>query len=190
MSRVRVYLATSLDGRLAGPGDDLSWLPSDVDLGEHGFAPFLAEVGTVLMGRRTFDVVHAMGDAWPYGDRPVLVATRRAFPTDLPADADARAVSGSIADLLDEAGRRAGSRDVYLDGGSLVRQALAAGVALDLTLTVVPILLGAGPALFGTDGPRRPLACRDATMLPGGLVQVRYQAQAAPVRPERDAERP
>jgi dihydrofolate reductase len=184
--RVRVYLATSLDGRLAGPGDDLSWLPTDLDLGEHGFAPFLAEVGAVLMGRRTFDVVHAMGDAWPYGDRPVLVATHRPLPDDLPNGADARAVSGTIADLVDQASVLAGARDVYLDGGSMVRQALEAGVALHLTLTVVPVLLGAGPSLFGDPGPRRALTCRDATMLPGGLVQLRYEAATLPGELDED----
>ena len=47
---IRAYLATSLDGYVAGPDDDLSWLPTDVDLGEHGFAPFFAEIGAILMG--------------------------------------------------------------------------------------------------------------------------------------------
>jgi len=174
VSRVRVYLATSLDGYLAGPDDDLSWLPKDVDLGEHGFEPFLAEVGALLMGRRTFDVVHAMGTAWPYGDRPVLVATGRPLPDALPRGAEVRAVAGPIAGLLDAADRAAGPRDVYLDGGSLVRQALEAGAALDLTLTVVPVVLGAGVPLFGA-GPARSLIRRDVQALPGGLVQLRYE---------------
>ena len=178
---VRVYLATSLDGYLAGPDDDLSWLPSDVDLGEFGFEPFLQTIGTVLMGRSTFDVVAAMGDAsWPYGDRPMLVATHRPLAANGTRAAGAEAVTGSIDAMIGRARSVAGERDVYLDGGTLVRQALDAGLALDLTLTVIPVRLGAGVPLFGT-GERRPLRLRAATPLVGGLVQLRYEAPA--IRP-------
>lgn len=151
---VRVFLAVSLDGFLAGPGDDLSWLPTDVDLGAYGFAPFLEEVGALLMGRRTYDVVAAMGGAWPYGDRPVLVATHRPM-----------------------APAAAGDRAVYLDGGALIRAALDAGLPLDMTLTVIPLRLGSGVPLFGT-GSKRALRLRHATALDQGLVQLRYDAPA------------
>lgn len=178
---VRVYLATSLDGYLAGPEDDLSWLPSDIDLGEAGFEPFLATIGALLMGRSTFDVVAGMDDAsWPYGDRPVLVATHRPLVATGTKAARAEVVTGSIDEMIGRARSLAGSGDIYLDGGTLVRQALDAGLALDLTLTVIPVRLGGGVPLFGT-GERRPLRLRAATPLAGGLVQLRYEVPA--VRP-------
>ena len=40
------------------------------------FPEFMGQVGAMLMGRTTYDVVEQMGE-WPYGDTPVLVATRR-----------------------------------------------------------------------------------------------------------------
>ena len=62
MSRIRVYCAVSLDGSIAGPDDDLSWLgqpdPEEVgDPGTVGFPAFMEQTGAMLMGRRTFDTV-------------------------------------------------------------------------------------------------------------------------------------
>src|SRR5215210_7206361 len=83
-----IFLAMSLDGFIAGPGDDLSWLPGpgelepgagqahDEQTGErvdHGFDAFMASVGAILMGRRTYEVVKTMHGDWLYGETPLLV---------------------------------------------------------------------------------------------------------------------
>ena len=151
-SRVRVYMACSLDGFIAGPDDDLSWLapsepppegpPPATDALE--FDGFMAQVGSMLMGRRTHDVVAAMG-VWPYGDMPVLVATTRPLQ---PAAPTAHSVRGDIGALIAQAKEAAGDKDVYLDGGNLIRQALDAGLVDELCITFVPILLGDGIRLF------------------------------------------
>lgn len=168
--RVRVFLATSLDGFIAGPGDDLAWL-SGHDGAEDTFTPFFRQVGALLMGRRTYDVVGGMGGPWPYGETPVLVATHR--PLD-PAAPTVRAVGGSLDEMLDAARDAAGDRDVYLDGGHLVRQALDAGRVDELTLTLVPILLADGIPLFTGLRHGRPLDLVSSRPLGAGLVQLVY----------------
>jgi dihydrofolate reductase len=152
-SRVRVYMACSLDGFIAGPHDDLSFLSeprpeTDAPLGPSGaldFDTFMAQVGAMLMGRHTHDVIAGLG-GWAYGDTPVLVATNREIE---PASENVRVVRGDIASLIAHAKEVAGERDVYLDGGSIVRQALDAGLVDELCLTMVPTLLGEGIHLFG-----------------------------------------
>lgn len=148
MSRVRVYMACSLNGYIAGPGDDLTFL-NDPELGAAegdgpgdglSFEAFMSEVGALLMGRRTHDVVKGLG-VWVYGETPVLVATRR--PLD-PAAPTVRAVAGDIGALVEAAREAAQGRDVYLDGADLIRQALDAGVVDEICVTVVPTLLPAG----------------------------------------------
>ncbi len=148
--RLRVYCAISLDGFIAGEGDDLSWLgvPDASVVAEPGtleFADFLEQVGAMLMGRRTFDVVRGMGGPWPYGDLPVLVTTRR--PLD-DAPVTAIPIEGDIRRLCTAAQELAGERDVYLDGGALITQALDAGLVDELILTVIPVLLGRGISLY------------------------------------------
>ena len=147
-SLIRVFIACSLDGFIAGTDDDLSWLPQPSEAstaGDHSFESFFADIGALLMGRRTFDVVQSMGDTWIYADRPVLVATTRPLESSRPS---VRAVSGSIQQLVEQASEAAGDRDVYLDGGNLIRQAMDAELVDEVIVTIVPTILGGGIPLF------------------------------------------
>ncbi|MEB3221695.1 MAG: dihydrofolate reductase family protein [Candidatus Sericytochromatia bacterium] len=175
MSRVCVFCAVSLDGFIARADHGLDWLtPPPGEALEDTFGPFLAGVGALLMGRTTFDVVTSFGpEAWAYGDRPVLVATHRPLDATRPT---VRPVAGPIAALVAEARAAAGPGDVYLDGGQMVGQALAAGLVDEVTLTVVPVALGAGIAAFGGHPTPRPLGLLGARPLGAGFVELRYGA--------------
>ena len=170
-SRIRVYMAASLDGFIAGPDDDLSWLPTDAkpEGDAVSFEAFMADVGAMLMGRRTYDVVQSFGGDWPYGATPVLVATRRPLE---PAAPTVRSIEGSIDALLDQALDEADGRDVYLDGGGMIRAALEVGRVDELIITYAPILLGNGIRLFDTLTTRRPLVFEQHAKY-GSMLQVR-----------------
>ena len=169
---VRIFIGCSLDGFIAGPDGDLSWLPTDPPPGEdYGFAAHMAGVGALLMGRATYDTIGEHGWDWPYGDTPVLVATSRPLEPLAPT---VRAVSGTPAELVAAAQAAAGERAVYADGGSLIRALVDAGLVDEAVVTLVPVLLGAGAPLFAGLTQRRPLELRAATTYPGGLVQLRY----------------
>ncbi len=180
-SRVRVYIACSLDGFIAGPDGDLSWLPgADPDeadsppaseAGGLGFEAFMDDVGALLMGRATYDAVRGFGVPWPYGDRPVLVASSRGLDEDPPATV--RRVEGPIDALIADAVEAAGGRDVYLDGGAMIRQALEAGAVDELTVTFAPIALGQGVSLFGGLHARVPLSIVSQCRFAGGMAQLR-----------------
>ena len=165
-------MACSMDGFIAGPDDDLAWLsegaPAPTDPTDAlGFDAFMAQVGAMLMGRRTYEVVAAMG-AWPYGDTPVLVPTHRPLDPVVPT---VRAIEGDIRELVAQATEAAGDNDVYLDGGTLIRQALNEGLVDELCMTLVPILLGDGIRLFDGLNGRTRLAFTEHHSL-GGMVQL------------------
>ncbi len=176
-SRVRVYLGCSLDGFIAGPDDDLSWLidPPEEEGDAVGFFTFMEEVGALLMGRRTWSVVEAF-DGWFYGETPVLVATHRELACDRPT---VQAVSGSIEEVVAAARTAAGDKDVYIDGGDLVRQALDAGLVDELILTVGPIVIGDGVRLF--DGVVKRHHLEFTKVVPWGRL---FQIHARPVAAE------
>lgn len=172
--KVRVYIATSLDGFIAGPHDELDWLPHptpDAVLppGALGFEAFLAEVGVMVMGRRTFDVVRGMSGDWFYGDTPVWVPTTRPLDAGL---ATVKAVSGAIEDLLDAALSAAGGKDVYVDGGATIRSALEVDRVDELVITVVPVILGTGRSLFAGLGRRIPLEITAQVDYGLGMYQI------------------
>lgn len=169
-SRVCVFIATSLDGFIAGPGDELDWLHDGEPGMEDTFTPFLTRIGAMLMGRRTYDVVQDF-DPWPYGDVPVLVVTSRELE---PKRATVRTVSGSIGEVVAEAKRTAQGRDVYIDGGALIRSALDEGLVDELTVTIIPTVLGAGIPLFAGVARRHRFALTTSRPIGGGLVQLQY----------------
>jgi dihydrofolate reductase len=180
-NRVRVYLGCSLDGCIAGPDHDLSFLhenapdPTASPGPGLGFEDFLAGIGALLMGRRTYQVL-LDHDTWPYGALPVFVATHHPLP-EAPGGGDARAVAGPIEQLIATARRAAGSKDVYLDGGQLVRDGLEAGLVDELTLTVLPVILGRGIRLWEGLAKRTNLDFDPPVLHHGRMVQLTARVQ-------------
>jgi dihydrofolate reductase len=172
MQRTHVFVGSSLDGFIAGPNDELDWLTSSEGEVPDSFAPFFAQIGAVLMGRRTYDVVSGFTGAWQYGDTPVLVATSRLLTAKQPS---VRAVQGAVAALVEQAKQAAGARDVYIDGGRLIRAALDAGLVDEITVTVVPMILGSGIALFAGAARRHPLELISARTIGGAAVELKYR---------------
>jgi dihydrofolate reductase len=167
---VRVFIACSLDGFIAGPDGDLSWLPEPDPGGEdYGYRSFLEETSAILMGRATYDTA-ARFETWPYGETPVFVATSRRLD---PAAPTVSAVRGTAAELL-EAVRVHTEGALYLDGGALIRSFLSARLIDELTITVVDVILGEGAPLFAGVPERHRLRLIAATPYPSGLVQLRY----------------
>jgi len=184
MASTRVFVGASLDGFIAGPNDELDWLsggssegqsagPSEGQAEAHkSFSEFFAQIGAVLMGRRTYDVVCGMKAPWPYGDTPMLIATSRPLVAKRPS---VRAVRGSIAEVVEQAKQVAGSRDVYIDGGRLIRAALDAGLVDDITVTIVPIVIGAGIPLFAGVTRHHPLQLLGQRTIAGAAVELKYR---------------
>jgi dihydrofolate reductase len=167
-----VFIATSLDGFIAGPGDDLDFLKAvESPPEDYGYAKFAASVDALLMGRRTYDKVVAMGE-WFYGDKPVYVVTNRPGTSTH----GEKFVSGTPKELAGQL-EGAGHRRVYLDGGNLIRQFLAEGLVTDLTVSLIPVLLGSGIPLFGGTGAPCELSFDSADSYPTGLVQLRYRVK-------------
>ncbi len=164
-----VFIAASLDGYIARPDGGLDWLKAVERPGEdYGYAGFAATVDALVIGRRTYDTVLGF-DAWPYPGKRVIVMTHR----PLVARHGEEPFEGSPAELVR---RLEGVRRVYVDGGDVIRQFLAAGLIDDLTLSIIPVLLGDGVPLFG--GAAHGLRLEGTRSFDSGLVQLRYRVES------------
>jgi len=123
------------------------------------------------MGRKTWDVVSGFEGPWPYGTLPVLVATHRPLPS---GHASSRGVAGPIASLVRQGLAAAGGKDLYLDGGGIIRQALDGGLVDELVVTFVPCILGRGIPLFAGVASRSSVTCSGHRLLSGGMLQATY----------------
>jgi dihydrofolate reductase len=174
-----VFIAATLDGFIARSDGRLDWLGMVERPGEdYGYQRFHDSIDSVVVGRKTYQT--ALGfEAWPYAGKRCVVLTHRP-----PAPRhDEEFYAGPPAALVARLAA-AGARRAYVDGGDVIRQFLAAGLVDDLTLSIVPILLGEGVRLFGPTGRDLPLELVASRAFASGLVQVEYRAgQRAPGGP-------
>lgn len=170
------YTSATLDGFMAGPGDSLDWLDGH-DRHEDrpsSYGPFIARVGTVVMGRRTFDWVAAHDpEAAVRGiyAEPTWILTHR--PIDALPD-HVHTYAGDISDLHEELAAASAGRDVWIVGGGEVAGAFAdAGLLDEIWVQLAPVTLGAGTSVL----PRRlDLELIDAEAN-GAFVDVRYRVR-------------
>jgi dihydrofolate reductase len=162
------FVGASLDGFIARRDGAIDWL-RPYEGAERGFTAFFASVDALVVGRATYDTVLAF-DAWPYGRKRVYVLTHRP-PTPLHGETFLSGEPGEVASRL--AGD--GVRRAYVDGGEVVSRFLAAGLLDELTLNLIPVVLGDGIRLFRVPLPERALRLDGTTAFPDGLVQLRYR---------------
>jgi dihydrofolate reductase len=168
---VSVFIGTSVDGFIARANGDLDWLPEGG--GEpHGYNEFFASVDALVIGRKTFEKVLTF-DAWPYGDKRVVVLSSR--PVDLSAVVGGvvEQMAGPPAEIVSQLAAR-GVHHLYVDGGITIQEFLRAGLVERLVITRVPVLIGEGVPLFGMlprDVRLRHVSTRH---YPSGLVQSEY----------------
>src|SRR4051794_8901884 len=148
-ARFSVFIATSLDGYIARADGSIDWLSIVHPVDEaHGYQAFISSVDTIVIGRQTYDTVLKY-KTWPYFGKRVIVMTHR------PAKAhhEEEFHSGSA---LEVANQLINARRVYVDGGKVVSQFFAAGLIDDVTISMIPIVLGNGIRLFpGGEGEHR-----------------------------------
>ncbi|RJP78399.1 MAG: dihydrofolate reductase [Candidatus Zixiibacteriota bacterium] len=171
MRHIILYIASSLDGYLARPDGGLDWLPQPTEAEDYGYRDFYASIDTIIMGRKTYDLILTLGP-YPYAGKTVYVLSRtRAGERDERVQFIGGDIARWAADL-----KAAPGKDLWLEGGGeVVREFLAARLIDRLILTVVPVLIGRGLPLF-PPGEYGDLTLRLIRTIPypDGLVQVTY----------------
>jgi dihydrofolate reductase len=132
----------SLDGFIAGPNAEYDWIVMDPDI---DFAALMGRFDTFLIGRKTFEVMRRMGDTAPPspGIRNI-VFSRTLRPEDCPQAIVSDNAERVVADL-----RTVPGKDIALFGsGELFRSLLSAGLVDEVSINVIPVLLGGGVPLL------------------------------------------
>jgi dihydrofolate reductase len=154
MAKLIYSAAMSLDGFIAGPGGDMSWLAEHLG-GENDAAErLLARVGALLVGNNTFggdDPNRGTDSEGAFGGRyhgPVVVLTHRP-PADPPAGVT---FCTDLASAVAEATAAAGDKYVNILGANVAKQCLEVGLLDEVLVFVAPVLLGDGVPLFRSPG--------------------------------------
>ncbi|WP_030447620.1 dihydrofolate reductase family protein [Actinocatenispora sera] len=177
--------ALSLDGFIAGPGDDMGWV-FDVDGGSGQTADeVVRSTGALLVGRRTQDVEDRDQPGFYGGSfRGPFFVLRHDPPAQPPV---VKGVTGQFLDTgIEEAVARAkdaaGGLDVVILGANVARQCIEAGLVDEIIVHIAPFLLGAGVRFFERrDG--APIRLRTLSSRREGETMVLRYAVDGPTRP-------
>lgn len=174
MRELRYNVAASLDGYIADADGGFDWIPEDSTV---DFAALFRRVDTVVMGRRTFDVMRSRGDGpWKAGAR-VYVVSRTLSPESAPG---VTIVRENPVDLASALRRESGSGEIWLFGGGQLFATLLAGRQVDsVEVTVVPVLLGGGIPLLAPEIDRTALTLTRSHVYPTGMVMLHYSVPSA-----------
>ncbi|PKA81969.1 dihydrofolate reductase [Ulvibacter sp. MAR_2010_11] len=174
MRKLIIYIATSLDGYIAKPNDDLSFLKLVEKEGEdYGYEKFTQTIDTIILGRRTYDwVVKEIGSShYDNGERNVYVITRKPRTKV----GKTKFYTGDLTELVLQLKSENG-KNIYCDGGAeIINELLKNDLIDEFIISIIPILLGNGTRLFKDGRPEQTLKFVNAKTFDTGLTQLYYK---------------
>jgi dihydrofolate reductase len=171
MRRVRYQVACSVDGFIAGTDDSFDWITPEPTF---DFEELYAQFDTLLMGRRTYEIVRATGET--FRGKQIVVASRTLQPGQHPG---IEIVGAGLEQRIRELRAQTG-RDIWLyGGGELFAQVLAWGLVDTVEPAFIPILLGSGVPFLPSPAVRRRLTLVEHRAYPSGMVLFQYEVHSA-----------
>jgi len=168
MRRIRYGVGMSLDGFIANARDETNWMPAEP---AYDSKPFFASIDTVLVGRRSYEVMLRHGMRTYPGLR-TFVFSRTLDPRKYP-EVTVLADEGieTVAEL-----RRQPGRDIWLSGGGeLFRSLLDADLVDTIEVGLSPVLLGEGRPFLPSTRRMRQLKLSHHEAFPNGLIVLHYE---------------
>lgn len=166
MGNIVAALSMSLDGFIAGTGDDVQRLFEWYFIGSTHYEmpsgrrvlsvpPSSAELvrerfespGAIVQGRKTFDLTDGWGGTHP-ADVPVFVVSHSVPRGWVEEGSPFTFVTEGVEDAVERAKKTAGDKPVSVGAASVVQQCLEAGLIDEIQIDLIPVLLGDGIRLF------------------------------------------
>lgn len=194
MRKVIVTMWVTLDGFIAGPNDDMSWVRVDDAMGAYE-DDLVSAADTLLLGRVTYQ---SFAGAWPHvPDNPTASEGEKDYARKLNRmrkvvfSRTLKTVEWHNSTLLHEispddvaALKQESDTNIVIYGSASIVQALTArGLIDEYQLLVHPVVLGGGKRLFKEGNDRTDLRLVETKTFNSGVVLLTYQ----PAEQQRDA---
>lgn len=171
MRKLKLYVATSVDGKIAGPNEELDWLPEPDDpKQDYGYYDFYASIDTTIMGYKTYKIGNSFGD-WPYKDKTSFVFSRTA---DKQVVKEATLINQNPVEFVKELKQKDGGGIWLVGGGEIVKLLHNEGLIDEYIITLIPVILGEGIELFPNIKQKLELTLTQHKVYDGGIVSLHY----------------
>lgn len=170
--KVIVHIATSADGYIARPDDDLDWLTErPKPAGFYGIGAFMKSVDTLILGRKTYEASLRLGGKFD-SKNTSIVFSREASPRHAPG---VTFVNEAVEPFIERLRAQPG-KDIWLmGGGELIASFLDAGAIDEFVISIVPVFIGDGIPLIARRHREVPLELQAVERFEDGVVQVHYR---------------
>lgn len=144
MRKVKLYIAASLDGKIARKNGSVDWLPDDPVEEDYGYPAFYDSIDTTLMGYKTYETALSFGE-WHYKDKVNYIFSRDPHKSLIP---EAQLVNENPVDFVTKFKQTVG-KDIWLIGGGEIITLLHNAELIDeYIIAFIPVILGEGIELF------------------------------------------
>ncbi len=175
MPKIKLYIATTLDGYIARQNGSLDWLdelevPEGVDF---GYSAFYETIDCILMGRSTYEEVLGFDVDWPYdGCKTIIYSSHTDFKTPTPDTSLATDVTPEEIERL----KSVSEKNIWLvGGGKLIREFLEHDAVDEMIITIIPRMIGNGIRLFPESEIDQKFKLTDSKTFPTGVVNLHYE---------------
>lgn len=173
MKKIIIYIAASIDGRIAEPKGGTEFLSGYpiTEAMDYGYKEFYNSIDTIIMGGRSWREMDAMDAMGGYKDKAVYVVSRNDWGEKKGITFITENVADRIAAMCNEAGK-----DIWLfGGGELISMLLAADLVDEMQITYIPIILGRGISLFSEQPKESKWELVESKTYENNVLQVKYQ---------------
>lgn len=173
MKKIILYIAASLDQRIAEPDGSIEWLSEFPITGEldYGYKELMASIDTIIMGGRSWRELSNMDAMGTYANKTVYVVSRHNWGEKENLKFITEDVIERITTLRCEPGK-----DIWLfGGGELVSMLLAADLVDEMRIAYIPVILGMGIPLFPEQPKESKWELKSSKLYNSGILKVNYK---------------
>ena len=174
MSAFKLFIATSIDSYIARNDGSIDWLdgvehPKGVD---YGYSAFMSTIGTVMMGRKTYEDVVGFDVDWPYGEYKTYVVSSK---SDVVISTPNTELIHNIESETLVAVSKNTNKDIWVvGGGELIASFLNKGLIDYMLISIIPVVLGSGRPLF-KDSLETKFQLESTESFENGIVNLVYR---------------
>lgn len=171
---MKLYIAQSLDGFIADNEGGIEFLEQVPNPKQHdyGYHDFIAGIDVILMGRKSYEKILSFGIDWPYPQcETVVLSSSQNFEVKSP---NTKVITDFDDQTINDL-RAASKKGIWLlGGGETIHSCLAKRAVKEITLTIMPIILGSGIPLFPKGKVSSKWNLHSSEAFDTGVVMLRY----------------
>lgn len=167
MRKIVAGFAISLDGYIAGPNNEFDWIIIDKEI---DFAEQMKRFDTYFLGRKTYEMTKTMGGGNSFGNSKDYIFSNTLQSVETPSVL----ISGDITEQVNRIKNEPGKDIALFGGGELLTSFLNLNLVDEISLAVIPIILGNGIPFVRELNKRISLTLLDTKTYSNGTVQLTY----------------